>query len=419
MFTRLANLNAPPEELRGQVDGFTLHGSERLVVLNVSQQGKSQTVLHDLTTGEERMLPVEQPSKSLGLRGDTLIWTQRAGAGRPTGLHYLNIISGEGQSYELPEGIPDVATLVNRGSGSLVFDSKGTDHLRPEGTPLRRHVAAAGRPLVQPRWSIPSIYRGRGGPAPAGDEPAPRGGSCGCRAPPTGKRPRACCRPGDQRLVGQPAGFGLRPEDPDFPMFFWARYGLGGSDLYMANHETGAVMKVANGIGSVAIGERHLLGIVRLGQDQTGDLIYREFFGNREQVIEHGCPEMTIASFEELGELVAFVVRERMDSSPRNGLWATMLRPLAPKTAGRGARRAAGPGPWWKGRGRADGRGGVGAGSAARPGSVSARDWGSRAFLPSTGRRPRPPPAAGRPGPGPTGVPGQSAPSRSSPARAR
>jgi hypothetical protein len=71
-----------------------------------------------------------------------------------------------------------------------------------------------------------------------------------------------------------------------------------------------------------------VLGVVRLSQDLTGDLVFRDFVDGREQMVETGVSDMHITYDANLGDIVAFVVRERRPSSPRNGLWATKLEPL-------------------------------------------------------------------------------------------
>ena len=113
-------------------------------------------------------------------------------------------------------------------------------------------------------------------------------------------------------------------------------------------------MKVAEGIGAVSVGERHVLGVVRLSQDLTGDLVFRDFVDGREQMVETGVSDMHITYDPDLGDIVAFVVRERRPSSRRNGLWATKLEPLARRPIRRWPLRRRG---WCKGSGRSFGAG--------------------------------------------------------------
>ena len=51
---------------------------------------------------------------------------------------------------------------------------------------------------------------------------------------------------------------------------------------------------MAEGIGAVSVGERHVLGVVRLSQDLTGDLVFRDFVDGREQMVETGVSDMHI-----------------------------------------------------------------------------------------------------------------------------
>ena len=45
-------------------------------------------------------------------------------------------------------------------------------------------------------------------------------------------------------------------------------------------------------------------------------------------MVETGVSDMHITYVPGLGDIVAFIVRERRPSSRRNGLWATKLEPL-------------------------------------------------------------------------------------------
>lgn len=64
---------------------------------------------------------------------------------------------------------------------------------------------------------------------------------------------------------------------------------------------------------------------MNIGQDLTGELLLRDFRANKHIVIERGVHE--VEYLEGRPEIV-FTVRERMPSSPRNGLWATLLPTL-------------------------------------------------------------------------------------------
>ena len=113
-------------------------------------------------------------------------------------------------------------------------------------------------------------------------------------------------------------------------MIFWARFGLGASDLYLTDLDSRQTLKLAVGIGAVAIGGRNVLGVVRINQDLTGDLVHRDFLTGDEEIIEHSVAAATTRDDPVFGPMVAFVVRERMVSSHRNGLWAAPLKLLPP-----------------------------------------------------------------------------------------
>ena len=141
--------------------------------------------------------------------------------------------------------------------------------------------------------------------------------------------PRLLSPPGSSVRITPSPGFLLPGERPR-QVIFWAQYGLGASDLYLIDLDTRQTLKLAVGIGAVAIGGRNVLGVVRITQDLTGDLVHRDFLTGEEQLIEHSVAAATTRDDAVHGPIVAFVVRERMASSPRNGLWAAPLKLLPP-----------------------------------------------------------------------------------------
>ena len=68
-----------------------------------------------------------------------------------------------------------------------------------------------------------------------------------------------------------------------------------------------------------------LLGIARIGQDHTGDLLQTDLLTGAEQVLEHGVVSVATRTDPTLGDIAAFIVKERNDASPRNGLWAAPI----------------------------------------------------------------------------------------------
>jgi hypothetical protein len=329
--TRLTNIAAEPEKLRAGVSSFLLHPNERYAVLTVSEGGKQRALIRELSTGEERPLPVEQPGRILGLQGNVLCFAQPARGGQPAVLHYFDMVTGDHRTHSLPEEIPNVVSLVGRGPDSMLFDSTGRLTIFRPGTEPPFEVTPL-RPAA-PSFSTDDRFLIFLEPEPPPPPPAVTNtptGSLRVQDAADWQGPSRLLSPRGASVPIQPVGFRLRHDDAMYPLFFWARYGLGTSDLYFANHETGAVVKVASAIGAVGIGGRHVLGVLRLTQDLSGDLVYRDLQGGQERVIEHGVTDMQVAGFAGVGDLVAFVVRERMTSSKRNGLWATMLEPLPP-----------------------------------------------------------------------------------------
>jgi hypothetical protein len=129
-------------------------------------------------------------------------------------------------------------------------------------------------------------------------------------------------------------GYLVRSGRP-YPLVFWARFGLGASDLYLGDHETGVSVRVAQGIGEVSVSQTHVLGVVNMSQDLTGQLTVRDFTANKERVVENGVADYELDGDLFDGDLVAFTVRERMASSRRNGLWSTTLPTLDEPPAAR------------------------------------------------------------------------------------
>jgi hypothetical protein len=85
------------------------------------------------------------------------------------------------------------------------------------------------------------------------------------------------------------------------------------------------------GIGAVAIGGRNVLGVVRINQDLTGDLVHRDFLTGEEKLIEHSVAAATTRDDETYGPIVAFVGARADGLLPRrNGLWGAELKLLPP-----------------------------------------------------------------------------------------
>jgi hypothetical protein len=120
-----------------------------------------------------------------------------------------------------------------------------------------------------------------------------------------------------------------RGYEPNFggpgKVLFWAYYGLGATDLYLSDLDSRETRRLAVGVGPMTMLQTRLLGVTRIGQDRTGDLVLKDPVTGAEEVLEHGVVSVTSRTDPALGDIAAFVIRERNPASPRNGLWATPL----------------------------------------------------------------------------------------------
>jgi hypothetical protein len=331
-FMRLVGWDSEPQPLRGHVSSFELQYQERHAVVVLAEPNKpSRRAILNLETLEERSFPVENLCCWQGLRGNVAVFGEAATESEPARLHSYDIVTGKHDWIALP-GLADIQSIVPRPatSESLFRDSNGQwAVLRPgppaslELIPLQPQAmrfASDGKHLIYIDAEPP--------PPPPAMNISPSGRLMAQNADDWFEPPRVLSPPGTSCLI-DPMGYLLPPERPR-QVIFWARYGLGASDLYLTDLDTRQTLKLAVGIGAVAIGGRNVLGVVRINQDLTGDLVHRDFLTGDEQIIEHSVAAATTRDDAQLGPIVAFVVRERMASSKRNGLWGSTLKLLPP-----------------------------------------------------------------------------------------
>jgi hypothetical protein len=325
---RTQGFDGPSVALRPQVSGFQLGAGERFGILTVTgDDGKPRTLVHDFEKMTERPLPVENPCCAIELRGSIFLFADSARPPAPAELHYFNIDTGEDRVVPLP-GLLNVSGMVPRPGTQelLVFDSYRNYLIyRPLATDdASRYTAVPIRPL-RPEFSPDGRYLIYLVPEPPPPPPAisnfPTGQLWVQSAEDWTQQPRQLSPRGASISI-DPKGYLLRRDHP-FPLVFWARYGLGASDLYLGDYETGLSTRVAQSIGEVSVSQTHVLGVLNMSQDLTGSLVFRNFAENKEIVIENGVSEV-----EYKDDKIAFIVRERMASSKRNGLWATILPTL-------------------------------------------------------------------------------------------
>jgi hypothetical protein len=338
LLTRVAGLAGEPRALRERVSRFWLHRDQRFAVLAVADEGQVRTRILDLDSGEERSLPVDNPCCWLGIENDTFTYAEaagQAGEGSPAVLHRFDLQTGVDDALSMPEGMTDVQGIVDRPGTSealLVDRHRRLALLRRPTEPGTAALAAStaerltlsadvplftedGRHLLfvemEPPPPPPAIRRSRVGRLlvqDASDWSAP---------------PRLLSPAGTSCLI-DPRGYIPNVGGPE-KVLFWAHYGLGTSDLYLSDLDSGDTRKLAVGVGPVTMIQTRLLGIARIGQDHTGDLVQKDLITGQEQVLEHGVASVATRSDPVLGEIAAFVVKERSPESPRNGLWAAPL----------------------------------------------------------------------------------------------
>jgi hypothetical protein len=330
--TRVQGFDGPAVALRSRVTRFQLGAREEFALATVSDDGVLQTVVLNFKDKSERALPVKMPCCWLDLRGSTFVFADSANGSKPGELHYFDVFTGADAVVTLPVGLADVVAIVPRpgdGSEALIFDRTrrcAIYHMTPTPT-----IELTGLRPSAPSFSPDGKYLLYLIPDPPPPPPA-------VTTLVTGQLfaqdvdhwdlpPRKLSPDGASVPIEPQKGYLVRPGRP-YPLVFWARYGLGASDLYLGDQETGTSVRVAQGIGEVSVSQTHVLGVLNMSQDLTGDLVFRDFADNKERVVEHGVAEVEFDGDLFEGDLIAFTVRERMPSSRRNGLWSTTLLPL-------------------------------------------------------------------------------------------
>ena len=324
-----------PVPLRDQVSAVQIDQRERFALITVpGEENVTRTVFLDLETLKEKPLPVEKPCCGFALGGDTVTFAMAATPESPAELRTYNLLS---EKYEkvvpMPVGLADVRGTVPRLGTSefLVSDrNKQWGIVRPDD--LARSTLLPIQPTV-PSFSLDGrflVYIDEEPPPPPPAISNSRDGTLMVQDADDWSSPPLRLSPvGTTCPITPRPGFFLAGDRREQAVF-WARFGLGSSDLFLADLATGALVKIAPGIGAISITSAStILGVVRIGQDLTGDLVHRDFVTGQEAVIEHSVSDFAGGYSEELARrIVAFVVRERNASSPRNGLWAAPWKDL-------------------------------------------------------------------------------------------
>lgn len=334
VLTRVQGIHGTPQPLRPSVSRYWLHDEQRFAVLAVSDEGKVRTRVLDLTTGEERALAVENPCCWLGLDRNTFVYAVEARDGRPAMWHELDLATGASQVLVLPEGMVDVQGIVyrpGRPEAILIDRNRQTALFRTDregGTLSSATVELLPFPGNAPVFTEDGRYLLYLEVEPPPPPPAIRRSTVGRLMALDASdllAPGRLVSPAGTTCLLEPRGFVPNIGGPT-KVLFWAHFGLGATDLYLADLDTGETQRLAVGVGPMAVlPANRLLGITRVGQDHTGDLVQKDLLSGQELILEHGVVTVITRTDPLLGDIAAFIVKERNNDSPRNGLWSAPL----------------------------------------------------------------------------------------------
>ena len=330
--TRVDGFEGEPIALRPRVTRFQLGAGEKFAIATVSDEGVLKTVVVDFVNKTERPLPVANPCCWLDLRGSSFLFADSAKGASPAELHYFDVNAGTDRVVTMPPGLADVVAIVPRpplGQDALIFDhTRRVAIYRPSGTPqVELTDLRPSAPMFSPDGKFLLYLIPDPPPPPPAVTTLVTGQLFAQDAEHWDLPPRKLSPEGASVPIEPQKGYLIRDGHP-YPLVFWARYGLGASDLYLGDHETGDSIRVAQGIGEVSVSQTHVLGVLNMSQDLTGDLVLRDFSLAKERIVEHGVSDVEFDGNQFPGDLIAFVVHERMPSSRRNGLWSTTLLPI-------------------------------------------------------------------------------------------
>lgn len=310
VLSRINGAEAEVEIIRDQVTRFLLSDDQRFVVLQLSDMGKPKAIVREISTSMERNLPGANPCCWRGFSGPEFLYSESATGGMPGKLHAYNVLTGLDRVVNLPAGLADLSSVVNRPhSGEALFlDSQGRLAVVQVDDPSGGRVLDI-RP-VSPAYSDDGKYLIYVDPDPT----AMGEGRLVVQDADFKEPPRVLSPPGS--LV-PPGGYFFIADGQRRILVFWAHFGRNASDLYFGNHLTGDLSVVADRISEVTVTARRVFGIVRVSeQDLVGELVNKDLIMNKEIVLAHSVSDSTA-----WGQRVAFVIRERIDS-PNDGLWA-------------------------------------------------------------------------------------------------
>ena len=327
--------------LRANVSRFSISGDEHYAALVVTDDGKSKTVILDLTSGVEIPLARPNPSSWGGFGNGTFGYSQSATSDAPAELHTLDLATGEDKFDTLPSPLVDLAADISRCKDCderLLMDSSlhGVFTKKSDYVPLR---PALQGPLLTPSFTPDGQYLMYISPAaPTLYDTTLHGPLMFQDAELQG--PAAMVSPPGLVVSAQyGASYFFTDGNSGKVLVFWAHLGRASSDLYFADYAAGGLPTnlrlMAKAILSVSISAHSLFGVINMSQqDSVGDLVYLDFDRGTQTLYAHAVVEAAEYSGADLStSYSAYIVRGRADSD-RSGLWLTTLAPPVPPDGG-------------------------------------------------------------------------------------
>jgi hypothetical protein len=313
--TRVTGLDGAIEVLRTGVSRFLY--TSKLAAVTVTEAGSPRDLILDLAdlTKPARPLPIATSCCWISLTATQFTFAEAATAEHAAVLHQMDLVTGVDVPVTLPPGMVDVTRIVASPQNAQALLADSAYHLAV--------LSAGTAELLPDRAAYPAfspdgkdLYYVRVDPLPrAGISAA---GPLFVRSTSYWTGPAIQISPGDTRLFSSGSFLAGR-------YVYWASVpNERWSDLHAFDPATGKYELLARSIFHTAYTGSEILVINHAaGSPQTGDLLYRNLATNQERYIDRvGVTNMTKLPGT---RRVAYVIRERADDSPRNGLWAATL----------------------------------------------------------------------------------------------
>ena len=340
--TRFSRPSNALDSLRNNVFSFSVSWDEHYAALAVNEDGKSKTVVRDLTTGVE-LTPARQSPSGWGVpdRGvfgsQTFYYSQNATSSAPAELHALDLVTGEDTSRVLPSPLANWAgTLKRNDDERLLLDNLGHGVFTGTNDLVGRRMLDG--PLFTPSFTSDGkylIYVSRAESTQY--DPSVQGPLMFQDADLT-QAPTMVSPSGLLVSAQNGQGYFFTDGDKGQILVFWAHLGRATSDLLFADYSGSALPTglrvIAKSILSVSISAHSLFGIVNMSQqDSVGDLVSRNIDTGEDiryaqavaDVVQ--CPDRPPELARGCANWFVYVVRGRTDSD-HSGLW--LVPPVKP-----------------------------------------------------------------------------------------